>query len=103
MRKRFPLDYTPEKGFHVDLPHYSMVPGTWLPIVNGLIHADGCTPDCDPADAIAHQVSCLVDIPHDVILDGHQQIDTAKMRRRYPTDSQYGDKTYRPPRILGDR
>jgi hypothetical protein len=103
MRKRVQLAHDDARGWHANLPHYSMVAGTFQPIVAGLIHADGVAPDAKPADAIKHKVSCVVDIPHTVDLDPKGEIDAAKMRRRYPRDSMYGDIAYVPPRLLGDR
>lgn len=103
MRKRFPLCWTEAKGFHVDLPSYTMIAGTHAPLIKNVCHADGICPGVDPADVIAAGVSILVDLPESVPLTSAGQVDAPKLRKHYPSHCPHGDAGWKPPKVLGDR
>lgn len=103
MRKRFYLQHDEIRGFYVDLPTYKVVNGTHDPIVKGKVHKDGVDPSMSVADALRLKPSVLVDLPDSIELDTKGEIDATKLRRRYPSHCQHGDKTYKPPKVLGER
>lgn len=102
MLKRFPLDYSPELGFYVDLPSYSMIAGTHAPVIVGLCHDDGVLPDADPSEVIAQGISVLVDIPDYTPLTKTGQINTKQLRQIYTGHPRFDHPDYRPPKVLAD-
>lgn len=87
----------------MDLPQYTMIPGTHDPIKKGVCHADGIDPKADPADVIALGVSVLVEIPEAVPFTSKGEIDTKKLAKRYPSHCPHGDAGWKAPKVLGER
>jgi hypothetical protein len=52
----------------VDLPHYEVVPGTWEPVTESLVHENGPLPDADIDEVKALEPTVQVDVP-DRIMD----------------------------------
>jgi len=81
-----PDDDTP--AYHVHLPTYMMVPGSWLPIIPGRVDKDGVLsmqPDGKPVvltPAEHAQITCEVDVPEDIV-DAQGRLDKAKIRAKY--------------------
>jgi len=75
-------------GYHVHLPTYVMVPGSWLPVVQGRIDKDGVRlfdDDKKPVvltPAETAQLTCEVLVP-DEFCDDKGQLDQAKIRSKY--------------------
>lgn len=103
MRKRFHLMVDANGSLRVDMPTYAMVPGTFLPIVAGVTHADGVAPGQAETAVATHAVSVLVEIPGDTPLMPQGMVDAATMRRRYREHHRFGSDTWTPPRVLGDK
>jgi len=75
-------------AYHVHLPTYAMVPGSWLPLIPGKIDKDGVLstqPDGKPvvlSPAELAQLTCEVLVPDDECNDQGQP-DKAKIRQKY--------------------
>lgn len=63
MKIRLPIAHDPALGFFVDLPTYSMVPGTFAPVIPGVIEPDGVLAGVDPAEVLALGVSVECEVP----------------------------------------
>jgi hypothetical protein len=103
MRRRFPLSYSEERGYFIDLPHYIMVPGTFEADSAKVCHKDGVHPKIEPADALRANVSVLIDLPDGTVINDKGEIDRVHLRRKYGSGSAYGNRDYKPPKILGER
>jgi hypothetical protein len=66
----------------VNLPEYSMVPGSFKPIVGKKIHADGIVPGTNPLDPTMETVTCEVLVPLR-ITDGAGRLSKDKIRILY--------------------
>lgn len=88
--------HDPTRGWLVDLPTYTMVAGTVLPVVPGKTTADGILRGVAPDDAALANLSVIVEIPDDTPMAG-DQVDPAKMRRRYKEHPRFGRNDYDPP------
>jgi len=100
MRKRLPLSHDADRSWHVDLPTYSMIPGTCLPITLGLIDKNGILALADTAAALALNPSVECDIPDDTPMTDPATIDAAKMRERYREHPRFKRPDWTPPKIL---
>lgn len=83
MRKRVKVTYDATRGFHVDLPSYAMVPGTFEPVTPDLVAADGVLATAKVADALALGLTVEVDVPDEDCDCEKGAIDPKKIRARY--------------------
>ena len=80
----------------VDLPEYSMIEGSFLPLIPDVIHADGVYPDVDPTLPQLAALSCEVEVP-DRILDLQTgRPDTGKINVLYRGQPKWGNPEYNP-------
>ena len=70
MRKRLYIQWSETLGYHVPLPTYVMVPGSFRSNNAALITPHGVTKDADPQRVIAAQTSVECEIP-DQYCDPH--------------------------------
>jgi hypothetical protein len=101
VRKRLPVSWDRARGFHVALPTYMMIPGTWQPVTPGLVHENGAEPSAKPADVIALDVSVLCDFPD---ADAHPltgQPSDLVIMTRYENHSVFGGGEYVAPKTKG--
>lgn len=101
-RRRVRIAHDPARGYYVDLPTCGMVPGSWRPIVAGLIHPDGADPKADPQDVIAAGASVEVDLPE---ADCHPVTgapSVAVIRERYEGNERFDRADYAVPCDLSD-
>lgn len=97
MLKRVPLIYDPPRGYCVNLPTYTILAGTFLPVQKGLIHRDGPFPNAEPADVLALKPTVIVSTPmEDCLLDDGQlcRMSIAKKYRGHPL---FDTADYQPP------
>lgn len=97
MRRRLRLSYSTARGFYVDMPTYAMVPGTFLPVVAGVIDKDGPASGGDPTAIMGHNPSVEVILPDDVLLTVGGMIDAASIRHRYSSHHRFGLAAWNPP------
>jgi len=74
MRLRVRVNYSELLGWHVDLPTYQMVAGSFKPVVFRKVHADGVLPGVDPRDPDLASLTCLVEVR-----DSYLDPDTGKL------------------------
>lgn len=97
MLKRFAVSWDAERGFHIELPSYRMVTGTWAPVTNGLIHADGVVPGAKVAAVMALNPSVEVELPGDTPTTKAGELDAVAMRVMYADHPKYGHRNFAPP------
>lgn len=98
MRKRTPLIFDAVlQTWHVDLPTYSIVAGSVLPIIPLKSDGNGVLNGVLPNDAALNALTCQVDIPDDTPLLPGGQIDAAAMQKRYKDHPRFGNPTWIPP------
>ena len=102
MFKRVRISWNPLRGFFVPLPHFTMVPDSFEPILKDRIHANGICPGVAPADVLRHGVTCVVWLPDEHYNEDAQQIDTDKLRKIYRGNDLYDTRDYEPPQVVGD-
>lgn len=90
MRKRFLLSFSKLHGWHVQIPSYSMVPGSFEPVTSGLVSVDGIESGAQPADVLALGASVLCEIPDDWAVDSSGDLDVVALRRLYRNHFFYG-------------
>lgn len=100
MLKRAPVAYSPQLGFYVNLPTYTMIPGTWRPITPGKIHKDGADPKAKPDEVLQLQASVLVELPDYTPLDETGQIDKVAICQMYNTHPYYGKTQFKAPALV---
>jgi hypothetical protein len=83
MRKRLPITYTAQRGWHVALPTYQMIPGTFQPITKGLIDKDGVLAAADTTKVLTLTPTVEVDFPDEYMHDDLDGIDPGKIRNMY--------------------
>jgi hypothetical protein len=120
MLRRFPLTFSPERGWHVALPTYAMIPGTWLPKIAGGVpipaHINSTTGAAVPAgvadvcdgNGIHHRVqpndprianlSCEVEFPDDYFGNAAGDLDVANLRLKYKGNPLWDRADLVPPR-----
>lgn len=98
MRKRFPVAHSPARGYHVALPTYLMIDGSWLPITPTLIHRDGPLPAAAVAAVLALDPTVLVEIPNDYIDPLTGEIDVPRIRETYRRNPHYDRPDWTPPK-----
>ena len=81
MRKRVKLIHTPGTGWHVDLPTYTMVRNSVLPVIAGLTSANGVLLSADAGDPRLATLTCEVDCPDQYIDPATGLITPDKVRR----------------------
>jgi hypothetical protein len=86
MRKRVKLQYSATRGWHVDLPSYRMIDGTFEPVTANLMHANGVLPGARVAAVLALGPTVEVEVPAADCRsgDGAVEIDLQKIHARYP-------------------
>lgn len=97
MLKRLALSYSDTLGFHVDMPSYSLVPGSYLPLVADIIGPHGPLSGQDAALIKSHAPSVVVALPDHTPTDLLGHIDGAAIRRRYSAHSHFGSDSWSPP------
>lgn len=84
--------------YFVNLPAYSMVNGSFDPVVIGLIHADGIDPKADPAAIMALNPTVLCEVPASDLHPLTGKPSATIIGLRYREHAVFGDaKTYVPP------
>ena len=103
MLKRVCLSYdTARKGWRVNLPTFSMLPGSFLPVTDGLIDADGPLASADPKAVLAVNCSVLVEIPDDTPVDQAGDFDAGGIRDMYAGHPRFGVDDYTPPSVVAE-
>jgi len=69
-------------GWHVHLPAYAMVAGSFQPIIAGKVHADGVFPNAVLTPAEEAQLTVEVEVPADECT-AEGKLDKAKIRAKY--------------------
>lgn len=87
-----------DDSWRVDLPIYTMVPGTFRPLIPGLVHFDGAFPDADPADPRLRGLTCEVEVPDRLIDASTGRPDHARIRQLYRGHPRWDDER-RPPDV----
>lgn len=100
MLKRVPIVFSPDRGYHVDLPTYFMIANTWLPIARGLIHRDGAEPNAEPADVLALKPTVIVSAPVEDCMTDDGQVCPIKIAEKYRGNPRYDHSDYRPPQLM---
>ncbi len=100
MRRRAPITFTKELGWHVDLPTYIIVPESFLPITKNKIHADSIDPDFTGDDLARLKPTVEIEIPDDWPIKADGQLDAEKMRAMYRDHPRFRLKSYVPPVFL---
>lgn len=98
MRKTLPLAHNDRFGWHVDMPTYAMVAGTFGPAVANVIHPHGIPHGTVPAEVLKHAPYVTVELPEDTPLDLFGNVDAAAMRHRYRGHPRFGSDTWHPPK-----
>ena len=98
MRRRFPLAYSAALAWHVDLPTYNIVAGSFLPIRAALTHADGIQPGATVAAVLATNPTVMCDIPDEYAGDDEGNVDVANLRRLYKGNARFDRPDYTPPK-----
>lgn len=99
MLKRVPIAWDAQRGYHIDVPTYQMLAGTWLPIVKGMLHRDGAHPDANPADVLQQSPTVIALLPDDLELTPQGQIDKMHVARKYAGHGRFDHPDYTPPTI----
>ncbi len=100
MRKRAPATYNAKTDtWHVDLPTYSIIPGTWQPITPDLIGDNGVHPTASPAKVLAKHPTVEVEIPDEWPLTADGQIDAERLRIMYRGHPRFGSDDFTPPKL----
>lgn len=98
MRKRVRLHFTQDRGWHVDLPTFRIIDGSFLPVTKDIITSDGIPPKANPNDVAGLLPTVEVDIPDEYIADDGSGIDFAKIRAIHKGHPRWDDDA-KPPRI----
>lgn len=69
--------------FKVDLPDYSMVPGTFLPLTIDGVHPEGVLPTIDPTSPSLSTLTCEVNVPDRLVDSASGQPDIELIRALY--------------------
>ncbi len=99
MLKRSSITQLPNGAWGVDLPTYTMVPGSWRPVTPKLIHADGIFPNAEPAAVLAKHPTVEIEIPDNTPLDDDGQIHADKIRKMYAEHPRFGSRKWTPPKL----
>lgn len=99
MLKRVPITFTDDRGYHVNLPTYFMIAGTFLPIEKDLIHRDGAYPNAEPADVMALKPTVIVSAPLEDCLTPEGQVCPVKLAEKYRGNDLYDHSAYVPPTL----
>lgn len=67
----------------VDLPQYSMIPGTFQPTIPDVVTSDGVLPKIDPNDPRLRGLSCVVSVPERILNSETGRPDIASIRALY--------------------
>ncbi|HYS76895.1 MAG TPA: hypothetical protein VEM38_12450 [Burkholderiales bacterium] len=77
-----------------------MIAGTFLPIVQGLIDADGLSALFSDEDRARLNPTVQIEIPDDWPIKADGQLDAEGLRARYRDHPRFGIKSYVPPVFL---
>lgn len=80
-----------DAAWRVDLPEYTMVPDSVLPVVPDKSHNNGVFPGVDLDPGLINSLSCLVDAPERLFVSGTSQIDRGRMASLYRGQPKWGD------------
>lgn len=100
MLKRTPITYTETRGYHVALPTYQIIGGTFLPIKKGVLHKDGPYPNAEPADVMALKPTVIVMAPLEDCLTEVGQVCPVKISTKYQGHPIYDSADYQPPALM---
>lgn len=98
MLKRFHLDNNETVGWHVDLPTYRMVAGSFLPLVTDVIGPHGIAHGNANDILSKHTPSVMVELPEDTPVLATGDLDVDGLRRRYRGHGRYGQTSWMPPK-----
>jgi len=82
-RVRVKVIHDKDLGFHCDLPDYTMVPGSWLPLIADVTFQDGVFPTIDPTDPRLSRLTCEVDVPDRLVNPGNGRVDFDQIKAVY--------------------
>ncbi len=99
MRKRAPITTLINGAWGVDLPSYTMIPGSWRPVTPKLIYDDGIYPNAEPAAVLAQHPTVEIEIPDNTPLDDDGQIDADKIRKMYAEHPRFSSRKWTPPKL----
>lgn len=83
MRRRVKLIYSAERGWHSDLPTYTMIPGSVLPVIPRVTTPDGVLAGVNPTDPRLATLTVDIDVPDALINQATGEIDIALIREVY--------------------
>ena len=75
----------------VDLPTYSMVPGTFLPVVPGKVTQNGVLPSVSGNDPSVRMLSSEVEVPDEIVDMDTGEIDIGAIQRKYAGQRRWDD------------
>lgn len=108
VRVRVALRWDAKRGYHVDLPTASMIPGTFQPVVKNLLSADGPEPEKHPdgsprasvAEVLALAPTVEVLMPAADVHPVTGKPSAAVIRERYRDHAKFAKDDYTPPVAL---
>lgn len=80
----------------VDLPQYSMLPGSFLPLIPSVVHANGVYPDVYPNDPRLSELTCEVVVPDRLCNPTSGRVDVAAIHKLYRGQPRFGDTDWTP-------
>lgn len=97
MRSRIRITWSQQLGWHIDLPTYVLVPGSFLPLIAGLIHADGVDPSADPQDPQLASLSAECEHPDNYAAGAGSEIDARLIGKIYRGHPRFGSPRWTAP------
>ena len=80
----------------VDLPQFSMVPDSWLPVIPDVTSENGVLPHVDPADPRLAGLSCEVEVPDRIVDPDTGRPSAERIRQLYRNHPRLGRPDYVP-------
>lgn len=102
MRIRVKMKRNADGIWSVDLPTYSMVPGSFRPVIADLTTEDGVLAAADPADPRLRRASIEVDCPDEYFDEQTGQLDPQNLRRIHKGHPRWNKANTEPPDITPD-
>jgi len=97
MRARVRLQHSADAGWHIDLPTYTMIPDSFLPLIPGKIHKNGVTATTNPADPALNAMTVEVECPDNYAHPVTGKIDNPRIRAIYNGNPKWDRPDYIPP------
>jgi len=97
MLARVKLTHTVNRGWHVDVPTYSMIADSFLPIIPGKIDKNGPLATTNPADPALNAMTVQVECPDNYAHPITGKIDNPRIRAIYQGNPKWDRPDYIPP------